>query len=263
MFDNIIRLNQQKRILMKRCMLYSLVLAMSALCAHAQTVTVTPAIPVNPGGSEHTIYLGYGPQSVTLTASGGVSYLWSSDPAGFSSTAASVVVSPTSGTLYLVNITDENNVVWELEAGINVVDVRCGNNNDKVLVCHKEKNTLCIGSPAVAAHLANHDDKLGACFEGPMKQGFASSPDDVLLEQNYPNPVRGETTISYPLPENSHITLRVLDMLGGEGQRLIDGVQQAGMYATAFRAEQLPNGTYRYELTLNGETINRFMIVAR
>ncbi len=33
----------------------------------------------------------------------------------------------------------------------------------KVTLCHKGKNTITVGAPAVDAHLAHHDDRLGAC----------------------------------------------------------------------------------------------------
>lgn len=34
---------------------------------------------------------------------------------------------------------------------------------NKVTLCHKGKNTITVGAPAVDAHLAHHDDRLGAC----------------------------------------------------------------------------------------------------
>lgn len=33
----------------------------------------------------------------------------------------------------------------------------------KVTLCHKGKNTITVGAPAVDAHLAHHDERLGAC----------------------------------------------------------------------------------------------------
>ncbi|MDI3282647.1 hypothetical protein [Polyangium sp. 15x6] len=49
-------------------------------------------------------------------------------------------------------------------------DARCGNNLQKVLVCHVPQgnpgnaHTICIGEPAVAHHLANHEgDSIGLC----------------------------------------------------------------------------------------------------
>ena len=37
-----------------------------------------------------------------------------------------------------------------------------GTGEEKVELCHKDKNTLTVGFPAVEAHLA-HGDSLGAC----------------------------------------------------------------------------------------------------
>lgn len=45
---------------------------------------------------------------------------------------------------------------------------RCGNNDDKVLICHippgnpENAHEICVGEPSVEAHLA-HGDVLGAC----------------------------------------------------------------------------------------------------
>jgi hypothetical protein len=43
--------------------------------------------------------------------------------------------------------------------------VLASNGQEKVEVCYKGKNTLSIGAPAVAAHLA-HGDTVGACGSG-------------------------------------------------------------------------------------------------
>jgi hypothetical protein len=241
----------------------SLFIAISTL-AMAQTITVSPSYPVSPGGIENTIYLGYGAQSVTLTAPAGVSYSWQSDPAGLSSTSASVTVSPVDPTLYTVQVWDENNVMSTAEVQINIMDPRCGsngNNGYKFLVCHKGKNILCIDGSAVPAHLENHDDRLGSCLI-PMKSG-SGLPMEMALEQNYPNPFRGATTIQYTLPEDAQVTLRVYDLLGRSVATLVNGVQQAGMYAAQLDAILLPAGTYRYTLQTDEETSSRFLTVAR
>ena len=38
--------------------------------------------------------------------------------------------------------------------------------NEKVTICHKNKNTLTVASPAVPAHLS-HGDTVGACSASP------------------------------------------------------------------------------------------------
>lgn len=40
--------------------------------------------------------------------------------------------------------------------------------NDKVTICHNQKNTLTVASAAVPAHL-NHGDVMGACPASPSR----------------------------------------------------------------------------------------------
>ena len=49
--------------------------------------------------------------------------------------------------------------------------VLASNGQDKVEICHKGKNTLSIGAPAVEAHLA-HGDTIGACGSDDGGGGF-------------------------------------------------------------------------------------------
>jgi hypothetical protein len=129
------------------------------------SVSVSPN-PVIAGYDLNTIYLGYGPQSVTLTAnaSGGtgtLSYNW-----GAAGNTAAVTVSPTATTTYTATITDANGCTKQVSVVISVIDVRCGKNLDKVKVCHKRgtpaEKVLCVSVDGVADHLA-HGDKLGDC----------------------------------------------------------------------------------------------------
>lgn len=46
---------------------------------------------------------------------------------------------------------------------------------------------------------------------------------------NYPNPFRGRTTVQFALPEASHVTLAVYDVLGRQVALLVDGELPAGM----------------------------------
>ena len=59
-----------------------------------------------------------------------------------------------------------------------------------------------------------------------------SPPDRFELFQNYPNPFNPVTTISYQLPVESRVALRIYDALGQGITTVVDEVQQAG-YRTA------------------------------
>jgi hypothetical protein len=69
------------------------------------------------------------------------------------------------------------------------------------------------------------------------------------LSQNYPNPFNPSTIISYQIPQNSHVTLKVYNILGKEVATLVNENQVAGQYNFNFRAVNLASGVYIYQIT--------------
>jgi beta-xylosidase len=72
------------------------------------------------------------------------------------------------------------------------------------------------------------------------------------LEQNYPNPFNPSTTISYQLPVNSAVTLKLYNNLGQEIETLIDKNQDAGFHSIQLTIDsKLASGVYFYRLSAN------------
>jgi subtilisin-like proprotein convertase family protein len=71
---------------------------------------------------------------------------------------------------------------------------------------------------------------------------------DYNLMQNYPNPFNPSTIISYSLPSESFVELKVFDILGREVSTLVNGLQKAGTYKVNFNAENLSSGVYFYRI---------------
>lgn len=73
-------------------------------------------------------------------------------------------------------------------------------------------------------------------------------PSSFTLHQNYPNPFNPKTVISYQLPVNSVVNLKVFDVLGREVAELVNGSQVAGQHSVNFDASGFSSGVYIYQL---------------
>jgi hypothetical protein len=86
---------------------------------------------------------------------------------------------------------------------------------------------------------------------GVSEQGL---PRKFALSQNYPEPFNPSTTIRYQLPQASHVTLKVYDILGREIATLIDEMQEAGYQSTTWRGENVATGIYFYRILATSPT---------
>jgi hypothetical protein len=87
-------------------------------------------------------------------------------------------------------------------------------------------------------------------------QGFS-------LEQNYPNPVSGETIIAFEIPAESFVSLKVYNAAGTEIKELAGKKYQAGKHTATFNARELPEGVYIYTIKTNDYTGSRKMIIGK
>ncbi|MFA6469868.1 MAG: GLUG motif-containing protein [Bacteroidota bacterium] len=83
---------------------------------------------------------------------------------------------------------------------------------------------------------------------------IAHTPKEFALEQNYPNPFNPSTVISYQLPVNSPVTMKVYDVIGREVATLVNEVKEAGSYSVTFDASKLSSGIYFARLQ-NGDKV--------
>src|SRR5258706_2570904 len=171
------------------------------------------------GCLQNTIFIGYGPQSITLTAvsAGAVSYLWST---GEITQSISVNAAGT----YSVTAYDANGCpspqTPESSINIQVIDIRCGHNMTKIILCHvpegniQNPQTICVGAPAIPPHLALHQyDCLGPCsLYYPNRNSISGSEEFFVYA--YPNPFTSGFNLEIISPSNAKVQLNIYDLAG-------------------------------------------------
>lgn len=104
----------------------------------------------------------------------------------------------------------------------------------------------------------NGSDILSGCKKISVK-----IPEEFILSQNYPNPFNPVTKISFELPKDEYVTLKLYDMTGKEVGQLISGNLNAGKYEVTFNANQLTSGIYFYRLIAGSFTDVKKMILMK
>ena len=77
-------------------------------------------------------------------------------------------------------------------------------------------------------------------------------PNTFVLNQNHPNPFNPSTTISFSLPVESNVTIKLFNMLGQEVAQIANSDFQAGNHNLEFNAKELSSGAYIYTLEAKG-----------
>ena len=86
-----------------------------------------------------------------------------------------------------------------------------------------------------------------------MEKEAKALPNSFARHHARPNPFNPSTTIAYEVPEQTHITLTIYNLLGQEVERLMDQVQAAGRYEVVWqgnnsRGEGVASGIYLYRI---------------
>ncbi len=136
--------------------------------------------------------------------------------------------------------------------------------NNSVLVYNYEDEPKLDG--VYFYKLTAYDIKGGIIFESDEIKIGISGIKDFMLDQNHPNPFNPTTNIGYELFSESHVTLKVYDLIGREIATLVNETQGIGVYSVNFDASKYSNltsGIYFYKLTTDNYTDVKKMILTK
>ena len=81
-----------------------------------------------------------------------------------------------------------------------------------------------------------------------VKNDNSNVPKSFGLSQNYPNPFNPSTFISYQIPTDAMVTLKIYNVLGNELKTLENGIIPAGSHKVQFNSKGLSSGIYFYSI---------------
>jgi hypothetical protein len=87
--------------------------------------------------------------------------------------------------------------------------------------------------------------------------------DQFHLFQNYPNPFNNSTIIRYSINEESHVRIKVFDVIGREVEELVNETKSSGNYEVYFDANSLPSGIYFYQLNAGNFSDTKKLILLK
>jgi hypothetical protein len=97
---------------------------------------------------------------------------------------------------------------------------------------------------------------------------FVTKPEKYMLSQNYPNPFNAITHIRYETPEQSHVSIRIYNLLGQQVITLADEVKEAGYHMLMWdgldkHGNLVGSGIYYYRIVSGSFNQTRKMVLLK
>jgi len=90
----------------------------------------------------------------------------------------------------------------------------------------------------------------------PGKQNFSNAIEEHSLSQNYPNPCKTATHISFSMQEPGFLSIQVHDVYGRKISTLINDHMEKSTYQLSWDINHLPTGIYFYTMVVDNQLID-------
>ena len=179
------------------------------------------------------------------------------------------------------SITDMGNGTWNLNFLVNQVQTNAGffpipielwiyftdGSDTTIRVMNDENNQFFwFGFNKQPASMLFDKDNEIVLKEASLTVGIDDEhigSNTFSLNQNAPNPAKGNTTISYSLPEETHVVLSLFDMTGKKVLEMVNAKEQTGTHYHTLNTSELKAGVYYYRLETETNSATRKMVVVQ
>jgi hypothetical protein len=112
------------------------------------------------------------------------------------------------------------------------------------------------------------DGDIEVLFTGLIPDENRTLPRSLVLTQNYPNPFNPSTEISYALPKDATVSLKIYNVSGRLVKTLLSEHQTAGHYRIVWDGStnagtKAASGVYFYSLEVDKKTITKRMVLLK
>ena len=83
------------------------------------------------------------------------------------------------------------------------------------------------------------------------------------VSQNYPNPFNPTTQISYTIPEDGFVSLKIYNTLGQQVAELVNEFNKEGVHSVSFNAEKFSSGIYFYKIESENNSLVKKMLLLK
>jgi len=160
-------------------------------------------------------------------------------------------------------VTDIDGVIRVVYATTNHFDVKA---NDQLIVLgfrainnlpQGELDFFLSGTGVIADQYGVENNETYLSMPKVLVQGTQNG----FEFTGYPNPFNGEANITYSLPENGSVKLKVYNAIGELVSELVNETQQNGRHTVTFAPENLPAGMYTFKLEFSGRTESKCLVL--
>ncbi|MBL7047117.1 MAG: T9SS type A sorting domain-containing protein, partial [Candidatus Marinimicrobia bacterium] len=149
------------------------------------------------------------------------------------------------------------------------VTMEAGDYMEWVLISESDEEPVQSG-PVRSGYVLDGNGEI--VVEAPVERFTLTKraivPEEFALYQNYPNPFNPVTTIRYELPEESHVSIVVYDIMGRQVKELVSGELVSGYHTAIWDAtdsfgKPVGAGIYLYQIKAGDFTQTRKMILLK